>query len=80
MGVWQGVNVDLCLIFNNIGLNYNQNLGMMPMIQLVSMGTKSYISCCRHRILYPLQLGPPFPNDAQTLRPKTSLEPNQILN
>ena len=25
------------------------------------------MSGCRHRILYPLQLGPPFPNDARTL-------------
>ena len=35
---------------------------------------------CRHHILYPLQLGPLFPNDARTLRPKASLEPNQISN
>ena len=34
---------------------------------------------CRDSILYPLQLGPLFLNDAQTLRPKASLEPNQIL-
>ena len=33
---------------------------------------------CRHRILYPLRFGPPFSNDAQTLRPRDSLEPNQI--
>ena len=35
---------------------------------------------CRHHILYPLQLGPPFPNNTRTLRPKVNLEPNQILN
>ena len=35
---------------------------------------------CRHCILYPLWLGPSFPNDARTLRPKTSLDLNQILN
>ena len=30
----------------------------------------------RYCILYLLQLGSPFPNDAQTLRPKASLELN----
>ena len=30
---------------------------------------------CRHRILHHLRFGPPFLNDAQTLRPKASLEP-----
>ena len=34
----------------------------------------------RHHILYPLRLGLPFPNDVRTLRPKASLEPNQMLN
>ena len=38
------------------------------------------IEDCRHRILYPLRLRLLFPNDARTLRPKASLEPNQILN
>ena len=33
---------------------------------------------CRHRILYPLRLGPLFSNDAQTLGPKANLEPNHI--
>ena len=34
------------------------------------------VARCKHRILYPLQLGPPFLNDARTLRLKASLEPN----
>ena len=38
--------------------------------------TQYHAQRCRHCILYPLQLRPPFPNDAQTLRPKASLEPN----
>ena len=33
---------------------------------------------CRHRILYPLWLGPPFPNDARILKPKVGLGLNQI--
>ena len=35
---------------------------------------------CRYRILYPLWLGPPFPNDDEILRPKVGLGPNQMLN
>ena len=38
------------------------------------------ISICRHCILYPLRLGPPFPNDAKILRTKFDLGPNQIIN
>ena len=34
------------------------------------------VTRCKHCILYPLRLGPLFPNDACTLRLKTSLEPN----
>ena len=34
--------------------------------------------CYRHRILYPLQLEPPFPNDVGILKPKVGLGPNQI--
>ena len=31
---------------------------------------------CRHCILYPLQFGPPFPNDIEILKPKVGLGPN----
>ena len=31
---------------------------------------------CRHRILYPIQLGPLFPNDAEILILKVGLAPN----
>ena len=34
----------------------------------------------KNYILYPLQLGPLFSNDAEMLRPKVSLESNQITN
>ena len=33
---------------------------------------------CRHNILYPLQLGPPFFYDGSTLKPKVGLGPNQM--
>lgn len=32
----------------------------------------------RNRILYPLQLGPPFPNVGNILKPKVGLEPDHI--
>ena len=35
-------------------------------------------SICRDCILYPLQLGPPFPNDVGILKPKVGLRPDQI--
>ena len=35
---------------------------------------------CRHCILYPLWLGPSFPNDAEILRLRVDLGLNQILN
>ena len=48
-----------------------------------SLFLQSFSRVCsnyKHRILYHLRLGLPFPNDAWTLRPKANLEPNQILN
>ena len=41
---------------------------------------ENWNNVCRHLILYPLRLRSPFPNDAQNVRPKASLEPNQIWN
>ena len=41
---------------------------------------KMFITHCRHRILYPLRLEPSFPNDAEILKPKVDLGPNQITN
>ena len=34
----------------------------------------------RYCILYPLRLGPPFPNDGKILKPKVGLGPDQIIN
>ena len=34
---------------------------------------------CRHHILYPLQLGLPFPNDIEIIRLKVGLGPNYFL-
>ena len=49
---------------------------LIPLVKLTNQKRGIY----RHRILYPLQLEPPFPNDVRTLRPKASLEPNQKSN
>ena len=61
-------------------LTLKQNvLSLILLIPLVKL-TNQKRGICRHRILYPLRLEPLFPNDTRTLRPKASLEPNQILN
>ena len=54
-------------------------LSLSLLIPLVKL-TKQNRGICRDSILYPLRLGPPFPNDAQTLRPKANLELNQMSN
>ena len=38
------------------------------------------IGTCRHHILYPLWPSPLFPNNAEILKPKVGLGPDQILN
>ena len=49
---------------------------LIPFAKLMNQKRSIY----RHCILYPLRLRPPFPNDAQTLMAKASLELNQISN
>ena len=49
---------------------------LIPLTKLMNRKRGIY----RHHILYPLQLVPPLPNDAEILRPKVGLELNQILN
>ena len=59
-----------------------QNKNILFLILLIPLAnlTNQKRGICRHCILYPLRLGPPFPNDARNLRPKASLEPNLTLN
>ena len=57
-----------------------QNVLSLILLILLAKLTNQKKGICRYHILYPLQLGPSFPNDAQTLRPNASLEPNHILN
>ena len=64
-------------IQDNITMCYqrgkSENLAEKPLC-----GPTSQIDPCRHLILYPLQLRPPFPNDNITLRPKVDLGPNLV--
>ena len=52
-------------------------LSLILSIPLVEL-TNQKRGICRHRILYPLRLGPPFPNDGKILKPKVGLGFGQI--
>jgi len=54
-----------------------QVLSLILLILLVDL-TNQNKGICRHRILYPLRIGPLFPNDVGILKPKVSLGPNRI--
>ena len=72
---------DVCRV-HGLGPSCTLKQNVLSLILLISsvklMNQKRGIY--RHHILYPLRFGPQLPNDAQTLRPKASLEPNQISN
>ena len=71
---------DVCHV-HGLGSNHTSKQNVLSLILCILLVklTNQKRGICRHRILYPLRLEPPFPNDARTLRPKASLEPNQIL-
>ena len=56
-----------------------QNFLSLILLILLSKLMNQKRDICRCYILYPLRLGPPFPNDAKILRPKVGLGPNQML-
>ena len=68
---------DVCRV-RGLGLNYTSKQNVLSLILLIPLAKlmNQKRGICRHRILYPLQLGLPFTNDAWTLRPKASLDPN----
>ena len=49
---------------------------LIPLVKLTNQKKGIYRYC----ILYPLRLGPPFPNDGKILKPKVGLGPDQIIN
>jgi len=58
----------------------NQNVLSLIFLILLAKHTNQKRGICRHHILYPLRLGPLFPNNAEILKPKVGLKPNQMLN
>ena len=72
---------DVCRV-RGLGLRHTSKQNVLSLILLISLAKlkNQKRGIYRHRILYHLRLGPPFPNDAQTLRPKANLKPNQISN
>ena len=57
-----------------------QNVLSLILLILLVKFTNQKRGICRRYILYPLRLGLPFPKDADILRPKVGLGPNQMLN
>ena len=72
---------DVCHVCG-LGPSRMLKQNLLSLILLISLAklTNQKKGICRHHILYPSQFGPPFPNNARTLRPKASLELNQISN
>ena len=56
---------DVCCV-HRLGPSYTskQNVLFLILLILLTKLTNQKRDICRHLILYPLQLGPPFPNDA----------------
>ena len=65
-----------------LGLRRTSKQNVLSPILLIPLAkfTNQKRGICKHRILYPLRPGPPFPNDAKILKPKVGLGPNQITN
>ena len=72
---------DMCCV-RGLGSSCTSKQNVLSLILLIPLAklTNQRKGIYRHCIFYPLQLGPSFPNDNRTLRPKTSLESNQISN
>jgi len=51
-----------------------QNFLSLIILILLAELTNQKRGICRHRILYPLQLWPPFANDIRILKSKVGLE------
>ena len=72
---------DVCRV-HRLGPSYTSKQNILSLILLILLTelTNQKRGICKHRILYPLRLRPPFPNNAEILRPKVGLRPNQMLN
>ena len=65
-----------------LGLSCTSKQNVLSLILLILLTElmNQKIDICRHRILYPLRLWPLFPDNAEILRLKVGLKPNQMLN
>ena len=65
---------------HGLGSSSTSKQNVLPIILLILLAElmNQKRGICRHRILYQLPLGPPFPNDVRILKRKVGLEPNQI--
>ena len=63
---------------HRLGLICTSKQNVLSLILLISLAelTNQKMGICRHHILYPLQLGPPFSNNRSTIKPKIGLGPN----
>ena len=63
-----------------LGSSHMLKQNVLPLFLLILLAklTNQNKGICRHLILYPLRLGPPFSNDSSTLRPKVGLGSNQM--
>ena len=70
---------DVCHVhgFGSSCMSKQNTLSLILLILLAELMNQKR-GICRHYILYPLLLGPLFPNDVKTLRPKVGLGRNQM--
>ena len=59
-------------------MSKKKNVLSLILLILLAKLTNQKKSIFRHRILYPLRLGLPFPNNVGILKPNVGLEPDQI--
>ena len=63
-----------------LGPNYTLKQNFLSLILLILLAelTNQKKGIYKHHILYPLQLGPPFPNNVRILKPKIGLGPKNM--
>ena len=71
----------ICCV-HGLGPSRTLKQNVLPLILLILLAklTNQKRGIYRHRICYPLQLKPSFPNDGKILKPKVGLGPDQIIN
>ena len=72
------MHIDCCVC--GLGLNRTSKQIFLSLILLILLAelTNQKKGIYKYRILYPLQLGPPFPNNVRILKPKIGLGPKNM--